>query len=314
MGGSAMSNNRRSFLKKTGMAGLLLMAGVPSWARKKQKTIQLTVLHSNDVHSQIDPFPENHSRFPGKGGFARRLAYVQQVRRDDPQAMVFDSGDFFQGTPYFNFYKGKLEIELMNRMGLDAVTIGNHEFDNGVDMLSQRISEARFPFLSANYSFEHPVLKDQVKPYVVIERAGVRIGVFGLGVQLDGLVNAQQRGGTIWHEPVAVAQRISQQLKQQERCDVVIALSHLGFSMNNGQDDKTIAAQTDCIDLILGGHTHTLLKKPEEVVNRAGKKVWINQVGYSGVYLGHLKLTLGRGQDDQLELLACEGDNQPLKG
>lgn len=296
------------------MAGLLLMTGLPAWGRKKQQTIQLTVLHSNDVHSQIDPFPENHSRFPDKGGFARRLSYIQQVRRDDPDVLVFDSGDFFQGTPYFNFYKGKLEIELMNRMGVDAVTIGNHEFDNGLDMLSQRISEAHFPFVSANYEFHHPALKNQVMPYVVLERKGVRIGVFGLGVQLDGLVNAKQMGDTVWLEPVAVAQRISQHLKQKERCDVVIALSHLGYSMNNGQDDKAIAAQTDCIDFILGGHTHTLLQKPEEVINRVGKKVWINQVGYSGVYLGHLNISLSRGVDGQVQLLACEGGNQPLEG
>ncbi len=308
----AMNNKRRSFLKKSGLATLLIMARIPSWARKKQQPIQLTVLHSNDVHSQIDPFPLNHTRFPGKGGFARRLAYIQQIRRSDSQTLVFDSGDFFQGTPFFNFYKGKLEIELMNRMHLDAVTIGNHEFDNGLDMLAKRFSEANFPIVNANYEFHHPELKNRIKPYIVLQRHGVRIGIFGLGVQLDGLVNALQRGDTVWHHPVEVAQRLSQQLKQEERCDVVIALSHLGYSMSNGMDDKVIAAQTDCIDLILGGHTHTFLQKPEEVINRAGKKVWINQVGFSGVALGHLTLSMVRGNNDRFELFACEGVNQPM--
>ncbi len=308
-----MNNNRRSFLKKTGLAGLLLMTGIPSWARKKQKIIRLTVLHSNDVHSQIDPFPANHTRYPGKGGFARRMAYIRQVRSADNQTLVFDSGDFFQGTPYFNFYKGKLEIELMNRMHLDAVTIGNHEFDNGLDMLALRLGEANFPVVNANYDFHHPQLKERIKPFIVIERYGVRIGVFGLGVQLDGLVNAKQRGDTVWNEPVAVARRISQQLKQQEHCDVVIALSHAGFSMSNGMDDKAIAAQTDCIDLILGGHTHTLLKKPEEVINRAGKTVWINQVGSNGVYLGHLNLILQRNDNGETQLLACQGTSQAME-
>jgi 5'-nucleotidase len=289
------------------------MGGMPVFARQKRKTIAINILHTNDVHSQIDPFPSNHARFPGKGGFARRIAYIKKVRSIDPQTLVFDCGDFFQGTPYFNFYKGRLEIELMNRMGIDAVTIGNHEFDNGLDMLSQRISEANFPFVNANYTFNHPQLQKQVKPHIIIEKYGIRIGVFGLGVQLDGLVNLVQRGETVYNEPIEIARQVSDHLKTKEKCDLVIAVTHIGFSMNNNQDDKTLAAQTDNIDIILGGHTHTFLKEPEVIINRRGRKVWVNQVGASGVFMGHLKLKLEIGSNNQANLIACNAANVAME-
>lgn len=308
-----MKINRRSFVKRAGAVGLLASTGLPVFsAGRKNNGITLTILHSNDVHSQIDPFPDNHARFPGRGGFARRLAYAQKVRQQDPDTLIFDCGDFFQGTPYFNFYKGKLEISLMNRMKIDAATIGNHEFDNGLEMLSERVSEAQFPMLNANYNFGHPELKKMIKPYIILERKGLRIGVFGLGVELDGLVNAVQYGDTVYNEPVKVACELSHKLKQDERCDLVIAITHIGYSMGNNQDDKTLASQSEHIDLILGGHTHTFLEKPDRITNKAGKSVWVNQAGASGVSMGHITLTVNRNKQGKAELTACNGKNEPM--
>ncbi len=312
-----MSINRRLFIKRAGLAGALVATGVPSWAARgkgsRKDRFTINIVHTNDVHSQIDPFPANSTRFPGQGGFSRRLAYTQKVRNIDSQTLVFDSGDFFQGTPYFNFYKGKLEIELMNRIGVDVVTIGNHEFDNGLDMLANRIKEAKFTFVNANYKFNHAELDKLVKPYTILERYGIRIGVFGLGVQLDGLVNLVQRGKTEYSEPVEVANRISKHLKLNEKCDLVVALTHIGYTMGNNQDDKALATNSEYIDLILGGHTHTFLEKPDVITNRVGRKVWVNQTGASGVYIGHLKLDMVRGGDGEAQLVACQCSNVAMK-
>ena len=275
---------RRDFLKYMLMGGVAMMTRpIESFATNTRVVgpvaKRLTILHTNDVHSHIDAFPANDEKYPGMGGYARRAAYIKQVRENTyRELLVFDCGDMFQGTPYFNFYKGKLEISLMNKMGIDAVTIGNHEFDNGLDILLDRVQEANFPFLNANYQFKDQRAQKLIRPYKVFERCGRRIGVFGLGVKLSGLVSKVNFGDTKYKDPISVADELARQLKRDEHCDLVIAITHIGYDRGSQPDDLKLAAKTRYLDIILGGHTHTFLPEPTFVDNVVGKKVRVNQV------------------------------------
>lgn len=288
-----MKTNRRTFLKQLGALALCLTASPLSAAKRVSKlgSRRITILHTNDVHSRIEPFPATDKKYPNMGGYARRKAYIDAVRNEGNQVLVFECGDMFQGTPYFNFYKGKLEIDLMNRMGVDAVTIGNHEFDNGLQVLCDRMEEAKFPFLCANYQFKNARAQGLVKPYTIFERAGIKIGVFGLGVKIEGLINPNNTDGTVYNDPVECATRISDELRSKG-CDVVIALSHLGFNTSSGADDIAVARATTNIDMILGGHSHTFLHTPEMVTNKTGKQVMINQVGFAGICVGRIDIDI----------------------
>ncbi|MFT3738209.1 MAG: metallophosphatase [Breznakibacter sp.] len=283
------NNGRRDFIKKVALGSLALGATVSLNAAPEDKLV-LTILHTNDVHSQIDPLPGNHSRFPGQGGFAQRASLIARVRAENPNTLLFDSGDIFQGTPYFNYFKGKLEISLMNKMGYDAGTIGNHEFDNGVEELARRVSEANFPFLSANYDFSGTPMQGKTRPYQLFDVEGLRIGVFGLGIELTGLVDPSRSSGTVYLDPIKKANEVAGHLKEELGCRYVICLSHLGLEFDEEKVcDKTLAKNCPHIDLILGGHTHTFLPQPIEVVNGA-KTIVINQVGWAGVWLGRLDI------------------------
>jgi 5'-nucleotidase len=285
---------RRQFIKQsTATLGLLSLSSIPMYSFEKNNTKHITILHTNDVHSHIDPFPANDSRNPNQGGVARRASLIQQIRQENPHTLLLDAGDIFQGTPYFNFYGGELEIKLMSMMGYDAATIGNHDFDNAVDGLYAQMPHATFQFLSANYDFTNTVMNGHVKPYSVFVKDGVKIGVFGLGIELAGLVDPRMYKETKYLDPLGIAQDMSRILKTQEKCDLVICLSHLGYQYKEEKmSDLKLAGLTQDIDLIIGGHTHTFLKKPTVTKNAIGKNVLVNQVGFAGLNLGRIDFYL----------------------
>jgi 5'-nucleotidase len=290
-------HSRRSFLQKTalGTASLSLL-GPSLIAEAAAGPAKLTILHTNDMHSRIEPFPESAPQWAGLGGMARREALIDSVRRQEPNVLLLDSGDIWQGTPYFNFFQGELEYKLMSRMKYDASTFGNHDFDNGLGGLQKQLPNASFPFLIANYDFGSTPLAGRFQPYKVFEKGGARIGVFGLGIELQGLVADKNFGATQYLDPVTVARAQVQQLRQNERCDMVICLSHLGYKYEGEKiDDRKLAAQVGGIDLILGGHTHTFMPAPEPITGPQGHITLINQVGWSGINLGRIDYELRRG-------------------
>lgn len=283
---------RRDFLQQTAASTALIGLGgltLSSFSSSTQKKI--TILHTNDVHSHIDPFGPDDGRNANKGGIARRASLVEGIRKENPNTLLLDAGDIFQGTPYFNYYGGELEFKLMSMLKYDAATIGNHDFDNGIDGLYAQLPHAKFDFISANYDFSNTNLNTHVKPYKTFVKDGIKIGVFGLGIELDGLVTKDLYKETVYLNPTEIAQDMSRILKEEERCDLVICLSHLGYNYKNNPDkpsDLTLARATKDIDLIIGGHTHTFLPKPTIEKNSVGKNVLVNQVGCYGLYLGKI--------------------------
>ena len=258
---------------------------------KSVNTKHLTVLHTNDVHSYIDPFPANHPKNPNMGGVARRAALIESIRKENPNVLLLDAGDIFQGTPYFNYYGGELEFKLMSMMQYDLATIGNHDFDNGIEGLYAQLPHASFEFVSANYDFKNTIMNGHVKPYKIINKDGIKVGVFGLGVGLDGLVDKKNYKEIVYLDPVGVAQDMARILKQEKKCDLVICLSHLGYKYKDEPDkicDTKLATLTQDIDLIIGGHTHTFLDKPTVLKNAVGQDVLVNQVGCYGINLGRI--------------------------
>lgn len=251
----------------------------------------LWIVHTNDTHSCVMPINplSSDTAQADKGGFLRRASFVRQMREEHPHLLLFDSGDFSQGSAYYNLYKGEVEVSLMNEMKYDAATIGNHEFDFGMDNMKRIFSMAQFPIVCANYDFSGTVLEGLVKPYVILEREGLRIGVFGLSPKMDGLVSAENYKGVKFEDPVSAAERVVGLLRGQEHCDVVICLSHLGWDIE-GIDDVEVIPATRDIDVVLGGHSHTYFEHPEIVKNADGKDVICNQMGKNGRYVGVLHL------------------------
>ncbi len=284
--------NRRKFIQQSGAtAAFLGMGSLSLQSFGKSDLKHITILHTNDVHSHVDPFPANDKRYANMGGVARRFSLINSIRNENPNTLLFDAGDIFQGTPYFNFYGGELEFKLMSRMGYDAATIGNHDFDNGIDGLYKQLPHAKFDLISANYNFKNTVMHTHVKPYKIFLKAGVKIGVFGLGIELSGLVDSRLYKETKYNDPITIAQDMSRILKDEEKCDLVICLSHLGYNYKrnpNKISDLKLASLTEGIDLIIGGHTHTFLKKPTITKNRKGINMLVNQVGWGGINLGRI--------------------------
>lgn len=286
-------------MKKTGKAGWLVLwicacaAGLQARDFAVDETKALLVVHTNDTHSCVMPLNRNLSDTAqaDKGGFVRRIALVEQLRKQDPDLLLFDCGDFSQGSPYYNLFHGEVEVRLMNRMRYDACTIGNHEFDFGLENMRRIFQMAEFPVVCANYGFKGTPLEDVVKPYVVLERKGVRIGVFGLSPEMEGLVAEENYRGVTYEDPVQAANRVAAHLKLEERCDVVICLSHLGWNIPGMNDEKLIKG-TRYIDVVLGGHSHTYFRNPERVVNADGQEVPCNQMGKNGRFVGTLRLEL----------------------
>lgn len=283
---------RRNFIQKsTAATAFLTLGGFSLQSFDSKTTKHITILHTNDTHSHIEPFPKTHTRYANKGGVARRATLVESIRKENPSTLLLDAGDIFQGTPYFNFYGGELEFKLMSMLKYDAVTIGNHDFDNGIEGLYKQLPHAKFDFLSANYDFKNTILDTHVKPYKIFVKDEIKIGVFGLGIELQGLVSEKNYKETKYLNPIEVAQDMSRILKEKEECDLVICLSHLGYHYKpetNLIDDLKLASKTKNIDLIIGGHTHTFLPKPTVTKNSVGENVLVNQVGCYGINVGRV--------------------------
>ncbi|MBL4752978.1 MAG: metallophosphatase, partial [Flavobacteriales bacterium] len=263
--------------------------GLPLNAFAKKEIIKLTILHSNDIHSHIDTYPDNDPKYPGLGGAARKAAAINKIRKSQEHVLLFDAGDMLQGSPYYNMYKGEVEFKVMSDMGYDGVTIGNHEFDNGLDQLAEQMVHAKFPFISSNYDFTNTPLEGKTLRHKIYEKGGVKIGVFGLGIELEGLVNKKMFGNTKFNDPIATAAEMSFLLKHEKKCDMVICLSHLGYRYNSKKiSDHVIAKKSKNIDLIIGGHTHTYLDKPITYTNSDGKDVIVCQAGCYGIRIGRL--------------------------
>ena len=283
--------NRRSFIQKSALAtGLLSIPSVDLMANSQTKKI--SILHTNDQHSRIEHFEfSSDPQYSNKGGFLRRATLIDEIRKQENHVLLLDAGDIFQGTPYFNFYGGELELRLMSKMGYDLSTLGNHEFDNGLEGLKKQLSNANFDFVNANYDFSNTILEGHFKPSKIFRKNGLKIGVFGLGVDLANLVPKDSYKETKYLNPIEIAQDISRDLKNQ-KCDLIICLSHLGYQFRDQEivSDLKLARQTKDIDLIIGGHTHTFLDSPVEVKNSENQSVIINQVGWAGLYLGRIDI------------------------
>ncbi|TXF75123.1 bifunctional metallophosphatase/5'-nucleotidase [Chryseobacterium sp.] len=298
--------NRKQFIKTVGGGTLamsllpnLLLAENPLFSNKITEH-KLTILHTNDQHSRIEPFDSTYTRNPNQGGFARRAALIQNIRKEEKNLLLLDSGDTFQGTPYFNFFGGELEFRLMSMMGYDASTMGNHDFDNGLEGFKKVLPNAKFPFICSNYDFKNTILDGATEPYKIFNKNGIRVGIFGVGIELAGLVGKKNYGETVYHNPIEIAQQYSDMLRNDKKCDLVICLSHVGYDYKEDQtkiSDKILAAKTDGIDLILGGHTHTFLPEPQTFMNRKGKNVLVNQVGWAGLLLGRIDFYLDENKN-----------------
>ena len=295
MGGFTMQN-RREFLRLLG-AGTVGAAALstPMSVFAGHAPVHITILHTNDFHSHIDPFAKNSPRNAGEGGMAKRAALIAKIRSETEHVLLFDAGDIFQGTPYFNYFKAKLDFELMTMMGYDAATIGNHEFDNGLDGFESQLKFAGFPFINSNYDFSDTILAGKTIPYKIFRCGGAKIGVYGLGVELQGLVDPKNYGNTRYNDPLKTALKMEKLLKEEHHTEMIICLSHLGYEYSdNTISDKVIAAQSYYTDLIIGGHTHTFLKKPDLIRNKSGKEVIVNQVGFGGLIVGRVDFYLSR--------------------
>lgn len=289
---------RREFIYKTGLTSVMIGAStLPLMSFNSQKTKHITILHTNDTHSQIDPFDASHARNPNMGGVAPRATLISKIRNENPNTLLLDAGDIFQGTPYFNYYGGKLELELMSMLKYDAATLGNHEFDNGLEGFLAPLPHATFDFINSNYDFSNTILNGYIKPYKVFVLDGIKIGVFGLGIELEGLVSKPNYKETHYLDPIETTQEMTRLLKKQEKCDLIICLSHLGYRYNNTKiSDVVLAEKTRDVDLIIGGHTHTFLNKPTLINNLDNKTVLVNQVGAYGINLGRIDFFFESGK------------------
>jgi len=282
--------NRRKFITTSAVFGASVAAFPRDLLNATAAETVITILHTNDTHSQIDPLPANDVN-AGKGGVARRATLVKRVRKENPNTLLIDAGDVLQGTPYFNFYKGEVEYKAMSAIGYDVGTLGNHEFDNGVEALAAALKFANFDLVSANYDVKGTVLEQRVKRYVVKTVGGIKIGLFGLGVSPVGLITPDNFKGVTYIDPVVAARDVVKKLREEERCGLVVGMSHLGYYEDGKRGDSMVAAQVDGIDFIASGHTHTFMKEPVFQTQPCGAKTLIFQVGKSGIYVGRVDFT-----------------------
>ena len=265
-------------IKQFSVLVLLLTVSFSLFAQKN-----FVILHTNDTHSRIEPLPETDRSFPDKGGVVRRDVYINQVREAEKNVLLFDAGDFLQGTPYFNMFKGEAEIETMNLLQYDAVTLGNHEFDYGMEVLDKVVQLASFPVVSSNYDFSQTSLANKIEPFIIINRDGVRIGVIAVNIQPKGLIASENYKGVKYLDPASVANELATFLKSKKRCDFIVCLSHLGYRY-----DLELAKETRNIDLIIGGHSHTYMAEPEFIKDMDNNDVMIFQTNGRGVYVGRI--------------------------
>jgi 5'-nucleotidase len=296
MGGFAM--NRRLFVKNilTGTAGIAFGA-VPYELLANDDFVTISFLHTNDMHCHIEPFTGSNERYSNKGGLARIAELAKKEKTANPNTLLFDAGDMFQGTPYFNYFKGELMLKVMSAAGYDAGTIGNHEFDNGLQGIKDPLPNAQFPIINSNYDFSETILAGKFPRYKIFKRSGVKIGVYGLGIELQGLVSSKNAGDTIFNDPITVAGEMERFLKNEKKCDLVVCLSHLGLRYRGNKiSDLVIASETEYTDLIIGGHTHTYLKEPLVEKNKIGKPVIVNQAWWGGLVVGKIEFIFDRSK------------------
>lgn len=282
--------NRREFvIQSSKLLGGFALFRLPIVGSKSLRKI--TILHTNDTHARIDPFPDDHFQYPGMGGFAKRAALVKKIRQTEKHVILLDAGDVFQGTAYFNQFGGVLDYQLMSKLGYDASTLGNHEFDNGVEGWLKAAEYANFPFLNSNFSTKRSDFKEAVKNLLIKEYDGIKIALFGLGIDFKGLVLSELHDGVLYREPYFIAKAAVSNLRNYYKCDYVICLSHLGFEYSNPDrySDVRLANDVDGIDLIIGGHTHTFLDKPIVIEKPTGTTL-ISQVGFAGMVLGRIDI------------------------
>lgn len=288
-----MKITRRNLFQKFGVLtfGLLLPKWIGAFSRKTNSP-ELVILHTNDTHSQIDPLPANHSKYPNQGGILARASLIDKYRETHQHVLLLDAGDFFQGTPYFNRFHGVLEMKLMSKLAYDVVTLGNHDFDIGIDGFMTAQQHATFKFVNANYNFGQTPMAAVVQPFQIIEKGRYKIGVFGLGIDLNGLVPQGNFAGIAMQDPYASAAAVIKELKDA-KCNLIICLSHLGYQYEDKSKpcDVLLAQKVQGIDLILGGHTHTFMEGPTKVIQPEGHSTWIHQVGWAGVRLGAIEVT-----------------------
>jgi 5'-nucleotidase len=296
---SALQYNRKDFLKTlvgAGMAAALIKFPLNAVAQSENLST-FTILHTNDWHSRIEPFPMDGGKYQGMGGAAYRAELIKQIRNETEHVLLLDSGDMFQGTPYYNFYGGELEFKLMSEMKYDCATLGNHDFDGGIVGLKKQLPHASFSIINANYDFSGTELKNTFEPYKIFTLGKIKVGVIGLGIDLQGLVPENNWKGLIYNDPIEAANNNAQFLKQNKGCNIVIVLSHLGYKYSDDKvSDDILAQKTKNIDLILGGHTHTFMEAPVNTTNLDCETTIINQAGWGGIMLGRLDFTMVSGQ------------------
>lgn len=287
---------RRTFITASAAFGAAVVGFPRSVLEVSAAETVVTILHTTDTHSQIDPLPAN-DRNAGKGGVARRATLVKRIRKENPNTLLVDAGDVLQGTPYFNFYKGEVEYKAMSAIGYDAGNLGNHEFDNGVPALAAALKFANFDIVSANYDVTGTVLEGRVKRYVVKTVGGIRVGLFGLGVSPVSLITPDNFKGVTYIDPTIAAREVVKKLREEERCALVVCLSHLGYYDEDlKRGDRMVASQVDGIDFIASGHTHLFMEKPVEQTQPCGARTLIFQVGKSGIYVGRVDFTFRSGK------------------
>ena len=298
-----MPIDRRKFLKQSAIAGgALLAASITGevYAETPHTKDTLTILHTNDVHSRLDPFPMDGSKNAGLGGVAARATIIKQIRQEAEQVLLLDAGDIFQGTPYFNIYKGEPEIKAMSMMGYDACTMGNHDFDAGLENFATQLKYATFPVLLCNYDFTNTPMENNSVPCKIFQKGNIKVGVFGVGIELKGLVPENLYGNTIYKDPIECANTTVDFLKRHE-CDMIICLSHLGDKYDDNKvSDEILAKETYHVDLILGGHTHRFFSEPKKYLNKNGGDTLVNQVGWAGLQLGRLDYNFERQKKKNL--------------
>lgn len=283
--------SRKKFIRQAALSAGAILAGPRALeAAEYAGPLRLTILHTNDTHSRLEPFPMDGGRNQGLGGIAGRAELIRSIRAEEEQVLLLDAGDIFQGTPYFNIYKGEPEIKAMSAMQYDATTIGNHDFDAGMENLATQLTRhASFPMLVANYDFSGTPMEHKTRPYQVFKKGKLKVGVFGIGIEGRGLIPDSLFGATKYLDPVQKANETADLLKRSENCDMVICLSHLGNKYTeNKVSDEVLAKSSEYIDLIIGGHTHTFLDQPLKYTNKKGDDVFVNQVGFAGIILGRL--------------------------
>lgn len=286
--------DRRTFLKHTIAIGTGTLFSGGSLFMRPDSGERLTILYTNDTHARLDPFPDNATQYAGLGGIAKRANLVKEIRKRESNVLLFDAGDVFQGTPWFDVYGGEVDLKLMSEMKYDAMAVGNHEFDYGLDSFAETAASAHFPILAANYGTHGTPLDGVIRRFMIKEMAGIKIGIFGLGIELEGVVDPALYGAIQSRDPVIWAEGMVRSLRRFHNCDIVICLSHLGYRYGDPgrMDDVKLAGMVDGIDLIIGGHTHTFLDRPDIVANPSGSKTIVTQMGHSGIRLGRIDLGL----------------------